>query len=399
VTASSSSTSGPITLSFWNSYDPSETAVANKLIAQFESEYPNIKVNNVYYPYDSYDQALLTAIAGGAAPDVARIDLTWVGQFASLNATVDFDNYLSTLGVNESSFLPGPWGTSLYNGKLYALPLDTNCLILFYNKALFAEYNLTPPTTWAQFLHDAEVLTATNSAGQVTRWGFSNGDWMLWHEAPFIWQAGGSFFNANQTVSTVNDSASVAAMQFVQDMIYKYKVMPSDPTMWSNTETYLAEGKIAMTIDGPWMEGIAASVNSTFASKDLGWCLLPGNVTQASVVGGEDLVIFRQTKNLAASLLLAKFMVSHEYQLTMATQSDQYPALKSAAIDPALTTNNSYYQTFVQQQLTAQSRPVSPQFTLMNDYTHQAADAIMISDEPVQTVLNQLASELDTLVS
>jgi multiple sugar transport system substrate-binding protein len=352
----------------------------------------------VAYPYDSFNQALLTSIAGGVAPDLARIDITWVGQFGSLSSVVDLDNYTSTLGVNSTTFFPGPWETCFYNGKLYALPLDTNTIILFYNKALFADYHLTVPTTWSQFLHDAEVLTARDSSGTVTRWGFSDGDWLLWHEAPFIWQAGGSFFNAAQTKSTINDSASVAAMQFIHDMIYKYKVMPSDPTMYQNTGTLFADWKIAMTMDGPWELPDVQSVNSTFATKDFGWALLPGNVTQASVVGGEDLVVFKQTKNLAASLLLAKFLTSKDFQLGMAIQSDQYPTQKAAGTDPSLT-SNAYYQTFAQEELVSRSRPVSPQFNLMNDYAHTAADEIMSNDQPVQVVLNQLAAYLDSFAS
>jgi len=43
--------------------------------------------------------------------------------------------------------------------RYYGVPDDTNTQVLFYNKADFAAANLTPPTTWAQMISDAQTLT------------------------------------------------------------------------------------------------------------------------------------------------------------------------------------------------------------------------------------------------
>ena len=44
-------------------------------------------------PYEGLDEQLITAVTGDAAPDVIRLDLTWVSQNAKLGALECLNNY------------------------------------------------------------------------------------------------------------------------------------------------------------------------------------------------------------------------------------------------------------------------------------------------------------------
>lgn len=65
------------TITFWHTYnqdsDENKTLL-EKVIPAFEKANPGIKVQSQVVPYPDFRQKLLTSIAGGTVPDVARID-------------------------------------------------------------------------------------------------------------------------------------------------------------------------------------------------------------------------------------------------------------------------------------------------------------------------------------
>lgn len=58
-------------------------------------------------------------------------------------------------------FADGLQALSLHDGKQYYVPLAYGWAAIYYNKAIFAQYNLTPPQTWDEFtlLASAEAQT------------------------------------------------------------------------------------------------------------------------------------------------------------------------------------------------------------------------------------------------
>ncbi|HVU14328.1 MAG TPA: extracellular solute-binding protein, partial [Phototrophicaceae bacterium] len=75
-----------VTITIWHTYNevsPENDMLTNTLIPEFEQQNPDITVNAVAYPYDGFRQALLTALAGGSGPDLARLDIIWSPEFAN----------------------------------------------------------------------------------------------------------------------------------------------------------------------------------------------------------------------------------------------------------------------------------------------------------------------------
>src|SRR3970040_736204 len=76
-----------VTLEFWHTYNetsPENEMLVETLIPLFEETHPNIKVQSVSFPYDEFRQTMLTALAGGEGPDLARLDIIWSPEFAEL---------------------------------------------------------------------------------------------------------------------------------------------------------------------------------------------------------------------------------------------------------------------------------------------------------------------------
>src|SRR5690554_5885331 len=79
---------------FWYHFDNPETAL-NPLIEKFEAENPGIKIEPERISWDTYNQKLLTAIAGGYPPDVAQVKLWWQPQLVEMGALLPLDDYIA----------------------------------------------------------------------------------------------------------------------------------------------------------------------------------------------------------------------------------------------------------------------------------------------------------------
>ncbi|WP_034094327.1 ABC transporter substrate-binding protein [Streptacidiphilus albus] len=220
-----------------------------QVVADFEAKYPKVTVKlvNAGTGNDQYTALQNAVEAGSGAPDVAQIEYYALGQFALGKSLQD----LSGFGAKDLSktFTPGPWSSVDINGGVFALPMDSGPMALFYNKKVFDEYGLTVPTTWQQYVADAQKLHRANPADYITN---DTGD--AGFTTSMIWQAGGHPYTVNGTKVSVNfgDAGSTEFASTWQQLISGHLVAPI--TSWSD-QWYkgLADGSIATLATGAWM--------------------------------------------------------------------------------------------------------------------------------------------------
>ena len=145
-------------ITFWHTYSEGEEKVLTEdVIPAFEAANPDIKVNAVRMPYEGLNEQFITAVAGDVAPDVIRMDLTWVAQMAKLGALAQVDT-LPGFDAILADALPGPMATTEYKGGHYGLPLNTNTTAAVFNlerlKALGFD---APPATMDELLAAADA--------------------------------------------------------------------------------------------------------------------------------------------------------------------------------------------------------------------------------------------------
>lgn len=108
-------------------------------------------------------EQLRIQINSGTAPDVVRVSL------GSLTVGV-----LPLAGEGALEDLSDePWAASVpenfralleRDGQIWAYPTSGQAILMFYNKAVFDEAGVTPPTTWSEFL---AVCQALKDAGKI----------------------------------------------------------------------------------------------------------------------------------------------------------------------------------------------------------------------------------------
>jgi ABC-type glycerol-3-phosphate transport system substrate-binding protein len=159
--SSSGSTSGKIggSVTVWAEWTAQEQQDFLASLVPFKTA-TGITINYAGKGSGTMDTALLSAVAGGAPPDVAFLpDPGTLDALAKQGAIKDLT---SLLGSQTSNF-GSAWNTlASYNGKQYGVWFKgANKNTIWYNPALFTEAGITtPPTTWEQLLSDAAQLKA-----------------------------------------------------------------------------------------------------------------------------------------------------------------------------------------------------------------------------------------------
>ena len=68
----------------------------------------------------------------------------------------------------------------------------------------------------------------------------------------FVWQAGGDILTEDGTKSALDTPESAGGIQFLQDLIWKQKVVP-DPAIFAETGDAFEQKVAAMEINGSWL--------------------------------------------------------------------------------------------------------------------------------------------------
>ncbi len=115
-------------------------------------------------------------------------------------------------------------------GGLFALPLDADPLLLYYDPAYFRLQGDSPPDetwTWDDLVANALKLTGRDDDGNVTRWGFMPHFRGLWWA---LWQNEAEVIDPVTGQCRLLDQAATAALRFCHDLLHVHRVAP--PVDW-----------------------------------------------------------------------------------------------------------------------------------------------------------------------
>lgn len=384
---------GPVTITFWHGYNDVETKMLEEqVIPAFEAQFPNIKVDAQAVPYDEFRKKLLTSMAGGTAPDLIRADIAWVPEFAELGALARLDEVMPDFDDYAGKVFPGPLSTNLWKGNYYGLPLDTNTRLLLWNKQMYEAAGLSePPATIEEFQAACEQIATLGSDVSC----FADGGTYGWAVLPWVWSFGGDITDADMTTATgyVNGEQTVAAYEFLKQLLDAGSLNPGILGGGIDTAGGYANDQIANLLEGPWMPPI---FEAQYPEKELNWALMPaGEGGSISVVGGEDIVMFQQSRNKEAAAEFIRFMLSPEAQLMMA-EAGQVPVRTD--ITEAAVEMQPYFALFFEQLETAKARLPHPNWPKIEDLLTSTGQMILRGEKSAQEALDELAPQIDSLL-
>jgi multiple sugar transport system substrate-binding protein len=334
--ASQAGYSGPpatITYSIWG--DPQEIASQTAIAEAFHAANPDITVNVDVSDWTAYWDKLQTGLAGGAAPDVFAMDGPLFPDYQSRDVLLDLKPLIDRDGYDTTQLAEqGVADFTTADGGQYGLPRDLNTIVLYYNKAMFDAAGIPYPDEtwdWAKLTEVAKQLTKDEDGdGKPEQWGFYTETTDMenfWLSA--VWQNGGDVLAPDGKSTVLNTDQAAGGIQFLQDLIWKDKVMP-DPAVSAETGDAFEQGQAAMEANGSWLVP-----THTAAGIDFGVAPLPsGPAGRFTSVNPTGAVVYKGSQNPDAAWEFVKYLASPAAQEQLMQLKASLPVNKEVLAGP-----------------------------------------------------------------
>lgn len=384
-----------VTINFWHHYSAQSAeneTLMNVLIPAFEAENPGIKVNAVSHEWAELHDKVLVSANSNALPDVARCDIAWLPEFQKMGILVALDEEMPNFAEVSGKLLDSAMSTAIINGHYYALALNTNSKIVFYNKAMLEAAGVSIPATMEEWIEAVKKLSGENAKGQQV-WGWNEPALAGWNICPFIWSFGGALTNEDQTIATgyINGPATVKAVETFAELVKAGAITGFNAGDIPMTDGF-GTGRYAMMLEGPWK---SAELAGAYPDVAYGTAPIPaGEGGSISVLGGEDIAMFN-TPNKEAAWKFMQFMTG-EYAETEMAKCGQIPVNRAALESD--TVKAADYAPFIEAIQTAKVRPTVAAWSEMDNGLQVAMNAVVTGEKTAQEAMDELAVAWDALL-
>jgi len=182
----------------------------------------------------------LTAIAGGVAPDIGTMGLTWGTEFGNLGAMIDLNEaFAEDVAVIKEKTFPGVWRSVDYRGSIYGIPFDITEHIMYYRKDIIKE----PPKTWKDL---EALLKKLNKEGKSMLFDWGSLNWIGY--SIYLWQAGGNYYDQSYSRCALETEEASRGMEFFARLYRELGV----PKTQIPIEQGMRTGDFPLAISGNW---------------------------------------------------------------------------------------------------------------------------------------------------
>jgi len=252
-----------------------EHTYAQWLVQKFNENHTDIKVIWDHKSWETKRDILISSVIAGAAPDIITQDTGSLGDFVGMGYYVPLNN-MSGWEEVKSKFVPEVLNCTYYNGAYWGIPtyFDGGPFICInvdaFKKAGLVDNagNILIPKTWEQLIEYAQKAQEANPGMS----GFimpipSYNDMVMY--VSIVYQNGGRWTDPETGKPVVNDTAWKSVAQLYYDLIYKYKVTPSNVADLDYYKVIMMflDGKAAMALGLTWVRAIQCELNVTTPFK------------------------------------------------------------------------------------------------------------------------------------
>jgi multiple sugar transport system substrate-binding protein len=284
---------------------------------------------------------------GGVGPDIFDCYSPFqLSAYVKAGVAWDITDKLIADGIDPRKIAwPGVQVDAVLNDRVYGFPTNAAVDGIWYHKDVFDAAGMAYPPkgqwNWPQLVDLAQKLTVRDPAtGRVSQYGFMC-EWSIDYPQ-FLMQWGAKFYSDDGTRCTLDSPQAAAAIQFMSDLIYKYRVSPT-PTE-----------EQAMATTGGWSSGVISLFSARRAAMAMGgrWWLcsmrkLDGLHLGAAEAPVHNIRVFRgygkatlinaRSPNREAAYAFIKYLSSKRYNELINEQADGVgPVMKYVDTDKYL---------------------------------------------------------------
>lgn len=276
----------------------SEVKILKPIIADFETENPNIKIDFMHIP-QNYFQKIHLLFASNTAPDVIFINNHYLPIYANAGVLEDLTPYEQDFEYDK--FYPKSLNALSWENKIYAIPRDISTLVVFYNKNIFDKYNIPyPKTGWSfdNFLETAQKLTHLPEIFGIS-----------FDEDPLFYLPYLTAFNTTH-FDNFKDTNMQNGIKFYANLRKKYHIAPRKEESASATMAQMfLQQRLAMHLSGRWL------VPKYRQEANFDWDIIefPQRKSGYGVpLDASGWAISKSSKNKAEAILFIKYLSSQK---------------------------------------------------------------------------------------
>ncbi|KOF56038.1 MULTISPECIES: ABC transporter substrate-binding protein [Clostridium] len=299
--------------------------------AKMKKKYPYITLKPDRYEFSP--DTFMPKAASGQLPTVYYAYYTEANKIMSANYAADITKYVHEYGYDKAL---NPTISKIYqsNGKYYGLPYDGYALGLYMNMNLFKKAGLVDsnglpkyPKSFDELAQDAVIIKhKTGKAGMFIPTKDHVGGWQF---VQLAWNFGAQFEKKvnGKWVNGINSPETVAALQYVKDLKWKYDVLlPSTLLGWDDWIKNFGTDQVGMVMAAP--DAIINPVNDYKMSKDaIAMASIPsGSSGQYSLLGGDAYLV---APNATADQIDAVFKLFQVMGYTPKADTESLSGLES----------------------------------------------------------------------
>ncbi|RDI96298.1 extracellular solute-binding protein [Meiothermus sp. QL-1] len=301
-------------------------------LALFNKKYPNVEVKLVIQQYADHHNALTTALATGQGlPDVAAIEIGFVGRFAEGQGFEDLNKPPYNAGQYKRLFTPYTIAQATsFDGRFIAMPVDIGPGTFFYRVDILQKAGVDPRNmlTWPGYIAAGRRIKATTGAFLI-----ADAADVAWINIFATTPANTSPYFDEKGNVIVDTPRFVRAFELAKNI--RAAGLDARIGAWTN-EWYDAfkKGTVATQFSGAWLQG---HLQNWMAPETKGlWRVQHLPEGMYASWGGSFYGIPTASRNKALAWELIKYITTtNEAQIAAFRAIGAFPALLSAQNDPA----------------------------------------------------------------
>ena len=302
-----------------------------------------VEIQNVVN--SDYKTKLTTMMASDSETDIIFTwELGYLENFVNGNKIVSLQKYLDEDEDWKNSFNGGILDPLTYDGEVYAIPTQQSTAIMYYNKAIFDEYNLEVPTTYDEYVQVCDTLKE-NGVTPVALASTADDAWLV---SQYIQQLsdgikGEDLFNSiKDGTGKWNDEGMIEAGKLFQEEVNKgYFEDGFTGVSGDEAKLMFANGQTAMYFNGCWeISNLDKKENAAEAENFSCFIMPPVNEGYAgTAVGSVDTsyAVTKNCKNVDAAVALLKYMTNEESTSLLLYDYGRIPSTNIEIDDSKLT--------------------------------------------------------------
>lgn len=385
----------PVEITFWNLFGGGEGDFVDQIVNGFNESQKEVIVKTLRLESNEYYAKLGTALASGKGPDVAVAHADRLAPFVKADQLSPLDEIAAQAQFDFNEITGANVESVSYEGKPYAVPLDTHFHMFYYNKDILSQAGLlnedgTPkfgeisPEGFKQFLTEIK-----NKVPGVTPFGVNT---PYFHE-PFYnlyYQAGGNILTDDLSQAAVNNDNAKNVLNFYLDLYDQGLSDINDKTPWDSFHN----GKSATWFGGVWEagwhlgeEGLNVGIASIppFFGSDAHWS------------GSHTLVIpnYVSDEKKVASMKFMKYFTMEGGKIW--ANAGHVPAGKAVVASEEYL-NLPYRAEFIASQQTVKYAPKTDQYNAIDTVVKEALQAIIFKTVSVEEGLSNMEKEINEII-